>query len=98
MARMLEESLIPRHKTHIMYKANLSYTQTNIYLNELIKRDLLSRENGTYQTTDKGLQYLSVYNQLSNVLGMPSFANDANAGLLKVLKTSKTPIIKSDKT
>jgi hypothetical protein len=74
-----------------MYRSNLSFAQTKAYLNLLILQKLLSHEDTTYQTTDKGLQFLMTYNQLSKIIGMPSFSSNGSAGLLKILTPSKTP-------
>jgi predicted transcriptional regulator len=90
MAAIMSECLVPRHKTHIMYNCNLSFDQTNTYLRLLIPPKLLSRENGTYQTTDKGLRFLSAYDELSKIIGMPGLASDGNEGLLKLLNSYKT--------
>jgi len=35
---------------------------------------LLSQENGKYETTDKGRQFISAYNQLGKIIGMPPVA------------------------
>ena len=62
-----------RLKTQIMYRANLSFTQLNEYLDFLNKMSLLQvqKENRktTYKTTDKGCRYLEKYGDISNFLG-----------------------------
>ena len=59
-------------KTKIMYSANLSFAQLNLYLNFLIRKELLKRnmENGktVYNTTAKGVKYLENYEKISNLL------------------------------
>jgi len=59
-------------KTQIMYKANLSFSQLNEYLDFLLNRNLLeSKEiNGKtlYKTTDKGLKYLDNYKEILQLL------------------------------
>jgi predicted transcriptional regulator len=61
-------------KTKIMYRANLSFAQLNLYLNFLIRKELLKRhmENGKtfYNTTAKGVKYLESYEKISNLLEM----------------------------
>ena len=62
-------------KTHIMYKANLSYEQVHLYLSELIGRKLIvqdvSPDGVMYRTTDKGREFLLYYNRLNEFLEEP---------------------------
>jgi predicted transcriptional regulator len=57
-------------KTKIMYKAFLSYVQLKEYLSVLIKNNLLEYIDGTHKfnTTEKGLNYLKVYNEIGELL------------------------------
>jgi predicted transcriptional regulator len=60
-------------KTHIMYKANLSYEQVHLYLGELIEKRLIeqdvSSEDGVvYRTTEKGREFLLNYTRLVELL------------------------------
>lgn len=68
-------------KTHIMYKANLSYEQINRYLYELLEKELIIQnlDDGvlTYRATEKGRSFLQYYNLMQsildeNVIGMES--------------------------
>jgi predicted transcriptional regulator len=58
-------------KTHIMYKANLSHRQLEKYLTFLENEGLLAEfedeETGTtlYKVTEKGIEFLKEYTQLS---------------------------------
>lgn len=62
-------------KTHIMYKANLSYEQVHLYLSELIGRRLIaqdvSQDGVVYRTTDKGREFLLYYNRIAEFLEDP---------------------------
>jgi len=62
-------------KTHIMYKANLSYEQVLLYLSELIGRRLLSEDASqdgiVYRITDKGREFLLCYTRLVEFLEEP---------------------------
>ena len=62
-------------KTHIMYKANLSYEQMHFYLNELIAKKLISqdvsRDGVVYKTTEKGREFLVHYMHLVEFLEEP---------------------------
>jgi predicted transcriptional regulator len=55
-----------------MYKANLSFTQLNEYLDLLITMKLLGIIEGNdktiYKTTHKGLQYLQNYKEIIELL------------------------------
>src|SRR5919106_4683278 len=59
-------------KTHIMYKANLSYEQVHLYLGELIGKRLIaqdvSSEGVIYRTTEKGRDFLLYYTRLVEFL------------------------------
>lgn len=45
-------------KTHIMYKASLSFDQLKQYLNALKKEDFITEESGVWKTTEKGLHVI----------------------------------------
>ena len=57
-------------KTKIMYFAFLSYNQVNEYLSILIENNLIEYRDGThtYKTTEKGLNYLKMHNEISKLL------------------------------
>jgi predicted transcriptional regulator len=60
-------------KTHIMLKANLSYKQMCLYLEELISKRLISQDVSTdgvvvYRTTEKGREFLLYYTHLVEFL------------------------------
>jgi predicted transcriptional regulator len=57
-------------KTKIMYKSYLSYVQLKEYLSVLIENDLVENLGGTqtYKTTDKGLNFLKMYNEIGELL------------------------------
>lgn len=42
-------------KTNIMYKARLSFSQLERYLNALKEADFMTEESGIWKTTEKGL-------------------------------------------
>jgi predicted transcriptional regulator len=60
-------------KTHIMYRANLSYEQVQLYLGELIAKrliiqDVSSPDGLVYRTTEKGREFLLYYMRLIELL------------------------------
>jgi predicted transcriptional regulator len=59
-------------KTHIMRKANLSYKQMCLYLEELISKRLISQDLSpdgmVYRTTEKGREFLLYYTRLVEFL------------------------------
>jgi len=65
---------MPRGKTRIMCKVKLNFTQVNAYLSLLISLSLLSKVDGKYETTDKGRQFVSAYNYLGRIVGIPDLA------------------------
>ena len=61
-------------KTKIMYKAFLSYAQLKEYLSVLIENQLLDYIDGTqtYKTTEKGLNFLKMHNEIGDLLRIPT--------------------------
>jgi predicted transcriptional regulator len=59
-------------KTHLMYGAYLSYAQIQEYLEFLIAKALITREEGTqlYKLTEKGLHFLRTYSEISSLLAI----------------------------
>src|ERR671924_447844 len=61
-------------KTHIMYRANLSYEQVHLYLGELISKRLIAQDVSSpsdgimYRTTEKGREFLQYYTRLIEFL------------------------------
>jgi predicted transcriptional regulator len=57
-------------KTKIMYRAFLSYGQLKEYLSVLTENNLIEYRDGThtFKTTEKGLNYLTVYNEIGELL------------------------------
>jgi len=45
-------------KTQIMYKARLSFSQLEQYLNALKKSGFITEESGVWRTTEKGLHVI----------------------------------------
>ncbi len=68
MADILSLSTSGIRKTHIMYRANLSYEQILYYLNELLNKALLVQDVAgthiTYRTTEKGREFLNCFSRL----------------------------------
>jgi len=77
VAEILRTARDGRIKTHIMYKAKLSYSQINTYLKLLVDRGFL--ENSTirrkkqtvimYKTTPKGILYIESIETVNDLLG-----------------------------
>lgn len=72
IAEILELAREGALKTQIMYKANLSFTQLNDYLEFMLKINFLERfvENGRdfYRATEKGLEFLQRYQEINELL------------------------------
>jgi predicted transcriptional regulator len=70
VAMILEAANGGATKTKIMYKAFLSYAQLREYLSVLIENNLLEYLEGsqTYKTTEKGLNFLKMHNEISELL------------------------------
>ena len=72
MADILTLSTVGIKKTHIMYRANLSYEQILYYLGELLGRNLLEQDTleGTliYRTTEKGREFLQHFANMAELI------------------------------
>src|ERR671938_536309 len=70
VAMILEAANGGATKTKIMYKAFLSYAQLREYLSVLIENNLLEYLEGsqTYKTTEKGLNFLKMHNEIDELL------------------------------
>jgi predicted transcriptional regulator len=65
-------------KTKIMYIAFLSYNQLNEYLSILIENNLVEYLDGTktFKTTEKGLNYLKMHNEIGELLQQTTMDNN----------------------
>ena len=70
VATILEAAKGKATKTKIMYIAFLSYNQLKEYLSVLMENNLIeySEESKTYKTTEKGLNYLKMNNEIGDLL------------------------------
>jgi len=72
IAEILEIAKDGTLKTQIMYKANLSFSQLNEYLNFLVGLNLLECKQAdgktVYKTTEKGMKYLDNYKEILQLL------------------------------
>ena len=77
-------------KTHIMYRAYMSYSQLKEYLKLLEGRQLITYEPGSqlYLLTEKGLKFMDAYDRINELV--PS----ANEGKSLVQSTNEIPVIK----
>jgi len=59
-------------KTHIMYRANLSFTQLNDYLGFMLKVNFLKKikknAKELYKSTEKGIDFLNLYQRIQELL------------------------------
>lgn len=76
VSQILEAANGGTTKTRIMYKAFLSYAQLKDYLVVLVENGLLEedKKTQTFKTTDKGIKFLSVYNQMGEFVAEPTTA------------------------
>jgi predicted transcriptional regulator len=63
-------------KSKILYQSFLSYDKMKEYLEVLTKTDLISYDldTHTFKTTEKGLRFLDIYNQLDDMIKAPQVA------------------------
>ena len=74
VATILEAANGGATKTKIMYVAFLSYNQLKEYLSVLKENNLIEYNEGTqtYKTTEKGLNYLKMKNEIGELLHITS--------------------------
>ncbi|HVB12880.1 MAG TPA: winged helix-turn-helix domain-containing protein [Nitrososphaerales archaeon] len=60
-------------KTRLMYGAYLSYTQIEEYMGYILQQGLMNQvpETNLYQLSEKGMQYLNLSDELSQLLVAP---------------------------
>jgi len=73
MANILSITMTNTKKTHIMYKANLSYRQLQEYLEFLIRKNLLryGEDGDFYKTSGRGVEFLKSFQVLKDSLMVP---------------------------
>ncbi len=85
MADVLALSTSGIKKTHIMYRANLSYEQILYYLNQLLSKGLIAQDVSdgalVYRTTEKGREFLACFTRMSELI-TESYGNDQSVPLL----------------
>jgi predicted transcriptional regulator len=79
MAKILEVAKSPEPKTHIMYRANLSFSQLERYIELLRDRGPLnvvekrqSKVKEVFVITDKGFSFLEAHRALTEIGGKHS--------------------------
>ncbi len=69
-------------KTQVMYRANLSFTQLNDYLQFMLKINLLEKisisAKDVYRATEKGLEFLQRYREINELLKSVEETNGKN--------------------
>ena len=72
---ILRTAIEGKIKTHIMYKAKLSYAQLNEYMQLLLNKGLLENvtirqkkmDKKVYKTTRKGLEFLEIFDNVKRL-------------------------------
>jgi predicted transcriptional regulator len=77
-AMILDAAYKETTKTKIMYNAYISYNQLKEYLSILIENNLIEYLEGTqnYKTTEKGLNFLKMNNQIGELLQTTTIKSD----------------------
>src|SRR2546428_147923 len=73
IAMILQAAKAGATKTHLMYGAYVTYVQIQEYVEFLQEKGLLLCEKGSqkYKLTEKGLHFLRVHDQISQLLVVP---------------------------
>jgi predicted transcriptional regulator len=66
--RILSTCRTPSKQTHVMYNANLSYSQLKKFFAILLETDLLKAEVTLYRTTVKGFEFMEKYEEIQRLL------------------------------
>ena len=77
-AMILDAATGEATKTKIMYNAYLSYNQLKEFLSILTENNLLEYIEGTrtFKTTEKGLNFLKMHNEMAELLQTTTIKND----------------------
>lgn len=68
-ADLLQVARAGARKTHLVYQANLNFKIVKGYLAKLLESGFLTYdEKGHYFTTEKGVEFLSRYDELHNAM------------------------------
>jgi len=82
IAEILDISKDGSLKTQIMYRANLSFTQLNDYLNFMLRISLLEKvlenDKDTYRATEKGVDFMQRYREITELLKTEEDSNGKN--------------------
>jgi predicted transcriptional regulator len=82
IAEILEIAKDGTLKTQVMYRANLSFTQLNDYLDFMLRIELLEKieinDKDVYRATDKGLYYQQRYREITELLRTGGEATNSN--------------------
>ena len=82
MAEILDIAKEGSLKTQIMYRANLSFTQLNDYLNFMLRIGLLEKilenDREIYRATEKGVDFLQRYREITELLKTEEDNNGKN--------------------
>lgn len=81
-------------KTHIMFKANLSYAQTVQYLSELESMGFiqLTEDGRRYIITERGRRYLDSYEEMMRMMDHPLLFSFALPRIVAQRKHDRGPI------
>jgi molybdate transport repressor ModE-like protein len=82
-------------KTQIMYRAAMSYSQLQKYLDYLLDRDFLNLvqggyPGGTYHVTEKGRELLESIEKIEEVLSFGEGGSQPNYNISEAIGTSRT--------
>ena len=81
MGDVLTLATVGIKKTHVMYRANLSYEQAHLYLGDLIAKRLVAQDDSqdgiVYRTTERGREFLLYYQRIAEFLEGPEILNAA---------------------
>jgi predicted transcriptional regulator len=82
IAEILEIAREGTLKTQIMYRANLSFTQLNDYLEFMLKNNLLTllsqNDKAIYVASEKGMDFLQRYREITELLKSEEERNGKN--------------------
>ena len=67
-ADILEVANQGAKKTQIVYKTNLNFLIVKKYLNNLMEKNLMNKEDVHYYTTEKGREFLNSYREFASMV------------------------------
>jgi len=73
-------------RTRVVYETNLNFTIFQKYLDVLVERGLIENFNGQVYTTDRGFEYIRIYDDLYELMDL-NWSKRQSQSTIKIINT-----------